>query len=125
KGQRRGRDRPPHGAWNHTGFEGTIAAVLSRSRAGRSPPWLVPVDIDHTKRIHDPLGHAVASAAEAGRHFLAVTAVRAGAGIAGGLGLLAIAGWVTNRLTLASIGPGWIPMAPSTAVLCLLMAFAL
>jgi len=112
-------------AWNHPGFEGRIAAVLSRSHAGRSPPWLVPVDIDHSRPIHDSHGHAATSAAGAGRHLRAAILVRAGAGIAGLFGLLAITGWVTSRLSLASIGPGWIPMAPSTAVLCLLMAFAL
>jgi PAS domain S-box-containing protein len=83
------------------------------------------VDIDRSKRTHDSHDLAATNAAGAGRFLRAAIVVRAGAGIAGGLGLLAIAGWVTNRTSLASIGAGWIPMAPSTAALCLLMGFAL
>jgi PAS domain S-box-containing protein len=43
---------------------------------------------------------------------------RIGGGIAAALGLMAIAGWGLDRLQFASFGARWIPMAPSTAVLC-------
>jgi len=50
---------------------------------------------------------------------------RVGAGIAAVLGLMAIAGWSLDRLHLASFGSRWIPMAPSTAVLCVALGGAL
>lgn len=44
---------------------------------------------------------------------------------AAGLGVLALAGWVLGLPALASLGPGWIPMAPSTALLFLAHGFLL
>jgi PAS domain S-box-containing protein len=50
---------------------------------------------------------------------------RIGGGIAAALGLMAIAGWGLDRLQFASFGARWIPMAPSTAVLCVALGGAL
>src|SRR3989337_2361400 len=45
---------------------------------------------------------------------------RACAAIAGGFGCIALLGWILKLPILTSLGPGWIPMAPSTALLFLL-----
>src|SRR3989304_5243859 len=50
---------------------------------------------------------------------------RAGAMLAAGLGFRALLGWVLDLPRLASLGPGWIPMAPSTALLFLLFGAAI
>ncbi|MFY9327275.1 MAG: ATP-binding protein [Georgfuchsia sp.] len=39
------------------------------------------------------------------------------------LGLIALAGWTLDLPVLTSLGPGWIPMAPSTALLFILFGF--
>ena len=44
---------------------------------------------------------------------------RTGAAIAAALGCLAIAEWILDRPLLASWGQGWIPLAPSSALLFL------
>ena len=46
---------------------------------------------------------------------------RTGAAIAAALGCTAIAGWILDRPRLASWGQGWIPLAPSSALLFLLL----
>lgn len=46
------------------------------------------------------------------------------AAIAAALGFLAIAGWILELPLLASLRPGWIPMAPSTALLLVLFGIA-
>ena len=45
---------------------------------------------------------------------------RASAAIAAGFGFIALLGWILELPMLTSLGPGWIPMAPSTALLFLL-----
>ncbi|MDP2701279.1 MAG: hypothetical protein Q8P98_04330, partial [Candidatus Rokubacteria bacterium] len=45
--------------------------------------------------------------------------------LAAGLCLTVLAGWATGWMVLASFGPGVLPMAPSTALLNLLLAAAL
>jgi len=50
---------------------------------------------------------------------------RACAAIAGGFGFIALLGWILGFPLLTSLGPGWIPMAPSTALLFLLFGTAL
>jgi len=44
---------------------------------------------------------------------------RTGAAMAAALGCLAIAGWILDRPLLAGWGQGWIPLAPSSALLFL------
>src|SRR5262245_45282758 len=48
-----------------------------------------------------------------------------GAGGAAVLGLLALIGWWGGRLELASLGPNYIPMAPSTALALFVLGGAL
>ena len=49
---------------------------------------------------------------------------RASAAIAAGFGFIALLGWILELPMLTSLGPGWIPMAPSTALLFLLYGAA-
>ena len=51
-------------------------------------------------------------------------ATRASGAFAAILGLIALAGWVFDLPALASFGPGWIPMAPSSALLLILFGAA-
>lgn len=46
------------------------------------------------------------------------------AAIAAGFGFIALLGWILELPILTSLGPGWIPMAPSTALLFLLYGTA-
>src|SRR5262249_34049328 len=46
-------------------------------------------------------------------------------GVAAGLALLALAGWLSGLHFLASLGEDYIPMAPSTALVLLVLAGAL
>jgi PAS domain S-box-containing protein len=46
---------------------------------------------------------------------------RAGGAFAAGLGLTALLGWILELPLLTSLGQGWIPMAPSTALLFVLL----
>ncbi|MBI4292669.1 MAG: PAS domain S-box protein [Betaproteobacteria bacterium] len=55
----------------------------------------------------------------AGKPISSLIAQACGA-IAGAFGLLAFAGWVLDLRALTSLGQGWIPMAPSTALLFVL-----
>ena len=50
--------------------------------------------------------------------------VRACATTAAGFGFIALLGWILEFPLLTSLGPGWIPMAPSTALLFLLFGAA-
>jgi len=49
---------------------------------------------------------------------------RACATIAAGFGFIALLGWILELPILTSLGSGWIPMAPSTALLFLLYGTA-
>lgn len=50
---------------------------------------------------------------------------RVGGAAAASLGLIALLGWVLELPLLTSFGQGWMPMAPSTALLCVLLGIAL
>ncbi|MFY9328924.1 MAG: PAS domain S-box protein [Georgfuchsia sp.] len=61
---------------------------------------------------------------QAGKHIANAIARAAGA-LAAILGLIALAGWIFGLPVLASLGRGWIPMAPSTALLSMLFGAAI